>query len=375
MRIIITSNGKTIIQRLPLSSSCPDLFHKYQSKSVDKPFNHYLQNSQNEEINSPNEKSLISNNINFQNNEESKSTININNNIFSGKRINLSMQKEILPKIVKIKEHNLKIPALFMKKYEKDDAQNQIVKQSSSVLSILENNIINDESKISNSRILSHIENSKEESNNNSIFLPKIKSCYSIGEIINPNCFEKLNEEINKKIDEEKYDKKIDSSSLRKQIDNRKIFDEINENKNKIIDANNYKLIEYLMKKTTITKNLLKKINDSGTEKLSLLNKISNKILIDKERQKSLNEKIKIKLERDKDKENQEFRQGLLDIKNKANNNIKKIHLSNYKLDNDNRKGVYKNVFKNFRRQYWKKSDNFARYFPKEQRIHYEELE
>ena len=102
------------------------------------------------------------------------------------------------------------------------------------------------------------------------------------------------------------------------------------------------------------------------------LNKISGKILVEKEREKNFNKKMKEKLENQKIKESEEFREILFKIKRKVNSNIKDNHMNNYSLLKDSNKAVYKNVFKNFRRQYWKKSDNFSRFFPKYQNVHYE---
>ena len=280
------------------------------------------------------------------------------------------------------------MPLSFLKKYEKKDVLNienntPIIKQSLSVLSNLENNksiqnknlnsnnnttnIIDDIN--TNSRLYSGITKS-----GSNIVLPQIKSKYSIGEIINKNCFDKLNKKIKEKIDEKKYNIRIDDKTLRKNLSYNNIFDEINKRKNKTIEASNYKLIEYLMKKTSISGNFLKKLNECNDEKLMHLNKISGKILVEKEREKNFNKKMKEKLENQKIKESEEFREILFKIKRKVNSNIKDNHMNNYSLLKDSNKAVYKNVFKNFRRQYWKKSDNFSRFFPKYQNVHYEEI-
>ena len=48
--------------------------------------------------------------------------------------------------------------------------------------------------------------------------------------------------------------------------------------------------------------------------------------------------------------------------------------MNNYLSVKNSNKGVYRSVFKNFRKKYWKKSDNFARFFHKNQNVHYEEI-
>ena len=84
-----------------------------------------------------------------------------------------------------------------------------------------------------------------------------------------------MNKKIKEKIDEKKYNIKIDDKTLRKNWSYNNIFDEISKRKNKTIEASNYKLIEYLMKKTSISGNFLKKLNDCNDEKLMHLNKMA----------------------------------------------------------------------------------------------------
>ncbi len=391
MRIIITSNGKEVINKLYSSQSAPDIFNNQPTSPINNPL---IQNANPNNSNSINQKNLESNMNSI--NDESKLPILSSNisNVLSSSNNNINL---INPKIIKLKKNNFKIPKSFIKKYEKDQhLQNQnnipIVTQSLNVLSELEKNLsyrnqiqnqnmplqLNSKLSSSNNSILEESKTNTRldsgKSNSTSVFLPRIKSQYSIGEIINKNCFDKLNKKVIEKIDEQKYDLKIDNKILRKYWSSKNMFDEINKEKNKTIDATNYKLIEYLMKKTSISGNFLKKINECDNEKLNHLNKISGKVLIEKEIEKKFNKRIREKLENQKIKETLQFRQILLKIKDKVKDNIKDNHMNNYLLVKDSNKAVYRNVFKKFRRQYWKKSDNFSRYFPKYQRVHYEEI-
>ena len=376
MRIIITNNGKEVIHKLYSSSSCPDIFNNNNHLSNIKNKSNIFQGISQKNIDATN------NSIN----DDSKIPLYINSNsnlVSSNRNSNL-----ISPKIIKVRERSLKMPLSFLKKYEKKDVLNienntPIIKQSLSVLSNLENNkSIQNKNLNSNNNTTNIIEDINTNSrlysgitkSGSNIVLPQIKSKYSIGEIINKNCFDKLNKKIKEKIDEKKYNIRIDDKTLRKNLSYNNIFDEINKRKNKTIEASNYKLIEYLMKKTSISGNFLKKLNECNDEKLMHLNKISGKILVEKEREKNFNKKMKEKLENQKIKESEEFREILFKIKRKVNSNIKDNHMNNYSLLKDSNKAVYKNVFKNFRRQYWKKSDNFSRFFPKYQNVHYEEI-
>ena len=392
MRIIITDNGKKVIKKLYSSQSAPEILSNQSNIQNNNPL---IPNINQNNSNSINQKN-IDNNINSYN-DESKLPVyssNISNVLLSSSNNNINL---IYPKIIKIKEKNFKIPNSFMKKYQREEnPQNvndvPIVTQSLNVLSELEKNLydrnqsqnLSLQSKISskiNSVSSTLLEESKAntrlesgKSSSTSVFLPRIRSQYSIGEIINKDCFDKLNKKVIEKIDEQKYDLKIDSKILRKYWSSKDMFDEIKKEKNKTINATNYKLIEYLMKKTSISGNFLKMINQCNEEKLNHLNKISGKILVEKEIEKNFNKRIREKLENDKIKETLQFRQILLKIKDKVKDNIKDNHMNNYLLVKDSNKAVYRNVFKRFRRQYWKKSDNFSRYFPKYQRVHYKEI-
>ena len=342
MRIIITNNGKEVLHKLYSSSSCPDIFNNNNHLSDIKNKNNIFQGI--------NQKNIDVTNNSIIDDSKIPLYINSNSNLASSNRNN----NLINPKIIKIKEKSLKMPISFLKKYEKKDFLNienntPIIKQSLSVLSNLENNkaiqnknlnsnnnttnIIDDIN--TNSRLYSGIT----KSGSNTI-LPQIKSKYSIGEIINKNCFDKLNKKIKEKIDEKKYNIKINDKTLRKNWSYNNIFDEISKRKNKTIEASNYKLIEYLMKKTSISGNFLKKLNDCNDEKLMHLNKISGKILVEKEREKNFNKKMREKLENQKIKESEEFREILFKIKKKVNSNIRDNHMNNYSLVKDSNKAV-----------------------------------
>ena len=128
------------------------------------------------------------------------------------------------------------------------------------------------------------------------------------------------------------------------------------------------------MDKKTLSQNFLNKINQSDEKKMMVLDKLSGKVLEEKENQKIFDKRMKERIENKKIKEGLEFRKMLLDIKTKVNDNIKDDHMNKYILVKDNNKAVYRNVFKKFRRKYWKKSDNFSRYFHQYHKVHFEEI-
>ena len=377
MRIIVTSNGKEFLNKIHSSNSCPVIFNNNQTSNI-RNDNPLISNNQQNYNNFINQQNNINDNLNNIN-DDSKIPIKSNSNLIASNN-NFRL---ISPKILKIRERNYKIPKSFIKKYESKENQiNQgetpIIQQSLSILSALDNN--NNKFNSSNNSVIEEaIPNSRFNSGISrggdfSVFLPKIKSHYSLGEIINKNCFDKLNKNIKERLQEKERNLSIGNKILRKNWSSFNIYDEINKRKNKTIDIKNYKLIEYLMKKTTISGDFLKKLNDCNDEKFMHLNKISDKILMEKEKQKNYNKRIKEKLEQQKVKESEQFRKILLKIKNNVNNNIKDNHMNKYLLVKDSNKVVYKNVFRKFREKYWKKSNNFSRFFPKYQNVHYEEI-
>ena len=344
MRIIITKNGQRIIRKLSSSKSTPELFNNPNKspeiKDKDNPLlkNYYsIQSSAKSQL--PN--------ISSSNNSLLFSS---NNNI-----------KVIKPKQFTLKKKNLRIPLTFLKRFEKNYEQNNIIVSPINILSTLENKNENS-SNASNSYISS------------SVFLPRIKSSYSIREIMPKSCLENFDNKLKEKLDEEKYDVPLENKILRNDWSGRNIFKEFDNKKNKQINSRNYKLIEYLMDKKTLSQNFLNKINQSDEKKMMVLDKLSGKVLEEKENQKIFDKRMKERIENKKIKEGLEFRKILLDIKTKVNDNIKDDHMNKYILVKDNNKAVYRNVFKKFRRKYWKKSDNFSRYFHQYQKVHFEEI-
>jgi len=344
MRIIITKNGQRIIRKLSSSKSTPELFNNpNKSREIKDKDNPLLKNYYSIQSSA---KSQLPN-ISSSNNSLLFSS---NNNI-----------KVIKPKQFTLKKKNLRIPLTFLKRFEKNYEQNNIIVSPINILSTLENKNENS-SNASNSYISS------------SVFLPRIKSSYSIREIMPKSCLENFDNKLKEKLDEEKYDVPLENKILRNDWSGRNIFKEFDNKKNKQINSRNYKLIEYLMDKKTLSQNFLNKINQSDEKKMMVLDKLSGKVLEEKENQKIFDKRMKERIENKKIKEGLEFRKILLDIKTKVNDNIKDDHMNKYILVKDNNKAVYRNVFKKFRRKYWKKSDNFSRYFHQYQKVHFEEI-
>lgn len=293
MRIIITKNGQRIIRKLSSSKSTPELFNN-PNKSPE------LKDKENP---------LLKNYYSIQSSAKSQlpNISSSNNSLLFSSNNNI---KVIKPKQFTLKKKNLRIPLTFLKRFEKNYEQNNIIVSPINILSTLENKNENS-SNASNSYISS------------SVFLPRIKSSYSIREIMPKSSLENFDNKLKEKLDEEKYDVPLENKILRNDWSGRNIFKEFDNKKNKQINSRNYKLIEYLMDKKTLSQNFLNKINQSDEKKMMVLDKLSGKVLEEKENQKIFDKRMKERIENKKIKEGLEFRKMLLDIKTKVNDNIK----------------------------------------------------
>ena len=345
MRIIITENGKRIMRKLSSAKSEPYIFNNP---------------NQSQELNIQ-ENPLIKNNYSIKTNSKTglpNKSINKSLLMSSNRSIKL-----IKPQNIKLKKKKLNMPLYFLKQYEKNYEENNIIVQPIKILSNLENknnSLMESNSNIEIKNKFKTLDESKNNSNSlllsnmsSSVFLPRVKSHYSVREIISKSCLDNFDNKIKKEKDK---------------------FNEIDKKKNKEINSRNYKLIEYLMGKKTISKIFLEKLNKCDEKKFILLDKLSGKVLEEKEKQKLFDKKMRQRIDNRKIKDNLEIRKILLKIKAKVKENIKDNHMNNYILLKENNKEVYKNVFRKFRGKYWKKFDNFARYFPKNQQVHYKEI-
>ena len=369
MRIILTEKGQKIIQKLYSSHSSQNLFSNINNLQNSKEKENLLIKKKYYSI--QNKNTLLKNNISSSNSVLFSS----NNNI-----------KIIGSKPIKLIRRKLKIPLTFLKKYEQKNERNSssenIIMHPINILSTLENkngnkntkNEINnnyntaDESKInnSNSYVISNA--------SSSIFLPRLKSHYCLKEIIPKKCLDDYDNKLREKINSEKYDMICDFKILRKDQNNEHIFKELEKIKNKEINIKNYKLIEYLLEKENISKALLQKINECDEKKFKALDKISGKILENKESEKIFNRRIREKVDNKLNNDSMDIRKKLLQIKQKVNDTIKDEHMNKYSLNKENKKFVYRNIFENFKEKFWKKSNNYERYFHRNRSVSYKKV-
>ena len=243
------------------------------------------------------------------------------------------------PKVIKVKQTKIKLPKEKSELYDLDKSTNTtIVKQ------------------------LPDIYLSLSSSQTSSNTLPMLKNKYSLKEIINEKVFQKLDTKIKQDQYINNHDLIVDYTSFRKQRNDQKVFDEIEKDKKKEIDANNSNLIEYLMGKTTISDKMLKNLNDYNEKRINRINKICQKILVKKEQDANFIKDVQQKMKNKEIAEQEECHQKL----KKMNIEICKFYQKLTKeknLRSVNKKEIFASIHKDFSRKYWKKNNNFQRFF------------
>ena len=133
MRIIITENGQRIIRKLSSNRSAPNIFNNpNRSQELIIQENPLMKNNY-----STNTKNILPN-----------KSINSSYIYSSNNSININILK---PQVIRLKKKKLRLPIYFLKKYEKNYEENNIIVQPIKILSNLEsknNSLIENNSKI-----------------------------------------------------------------------------------------------------------------------------------------------------------------------------------------------------------------------------------
>lgn len=264
---------------------------------------------------------------------------NLSNNISSSFSTNES--SIIKPKMITIKQTKVQVPQEKSALYDKDNTINTtIVKQLPDIYYSL--------------------------SSNSSNSLPILKQKYSLREIINEKCYEKLKEKIKKDQYIKNHDIIVDHTSFRKYMTDQKIFEDIEKHKKKKIDVNNSNLVEYLMGKTTITDKLLANINSYNEKRMNKINKICQKILAKNEQEKLFQQEVKQIMKNKEIKEREQTRLKMIQMNNDISSFYKKIS-AKYNYGGVSKKDNFLIIHKDFVDKYWKKNNNFKRFFHRRQ--------
>ena len=145
-----------------------------------------------------------------------------------------------------------------------------------------------------------------------------------------------------------------------------KIFEDIEKHKKKKIDVNNSNLVEYLMGKTTITDKLLANINSYNEKRMNKINKICQKILAKNEQEKLFQQEVKQIMKNKEIKEREQTRLKMIQMNNDISSFYKKIS-AKYNYGGVSKKDNFLIIHKDFVDKYWKKNNNFKRFFHRRQ--------
>ena len=297
------------------------------------PLNYNNNNDKNKDLMKSNSTSLI---FSYQHLPKIKQINILNNQNEKSNFISSYNLSEINTPLIKIKTHKLQIPQEQSDLYDSDKNNDSfIVKQTNDILLNISNR------------------------NNSSSF---IKQNFTLGEIINENCFQKLKKKLVKEQMINQNNKKIDENDFRKNYDSNKIFDEIEKGKSTKINVNNNSLIEYLYNKKSISETLINNLANYKEDKLKKINKICQKFILGQEKEKIFFEKSKEKIKLDKRKEEEECKKDLDSMKLSIDKEITTINKFPFKLLKSNR-NRFLGIFNQFKKKYWLNNNNFQRYF------------
>ncbi len=329
MRIIVTNEGVKEISSLSKNSSTNSLM----TSKFSNPLNYNNNNDKNKDLMKSNSTSLI---FSYQHLPKIKQINILNNQNEKSNFISSYNLSEINTPLIKIKTHKLQIPQEQSDLYDSDKNNDSfIVKQTNDILLNISNR------------------------NNSSSF---IKQNFTLGEIINENCFQKLKKKLIKEQIVNQNNKKINESDYRKYNDSNKVFKEIEKGKSTKISVNNNSLIEYLYNKKSISETLINNLSNYKEGKLNKINKICQKCIILQEKEKLFLEKSKEKIQLEKRKEEEECKRDIDLLKLSVDKEITTINNFNFKLIKANR-NRFSGIFNQFKKKYWLNNNNFQRFF------------
>lgn len=182
--------------------------------------------------------------------------------------------------------------------------------------------------------------------------LPKLKESYSLKELIAPECFKKLEEKLRSIQKIKLNNRKTDERIFRNDKTGKEIFREINDCKKSNINSYNTSMIEYLLGKTTISDCFIKNISSYEKHRINRLNKISQRILVRKEKEKVFIKEVQSKIDNNKLNEKNKYKKEIESIEENIKS-IKKIADIDHPTSKKDKK-IFKFLHSELIRDYWK---------------------
>ena len=331
MRIVITKNGRILIQEINPEIKFKSLITKHKSLNKSKYKNlTFTENKKNAIGNST--KNIFSPKKKVKNLEI--------DDVFS--EINSSGNKsKSLCKFLKIDPNkHLNMPQsiaerYFSTQYDSNNIANDdknilpdvlisinksIEKDASKMgMSYLYNNISSLQSMKENSNdkmILSNLDNDGSGRNTSRYNLPKILPAYPLKYIISPNSIRNLKKQAIQMEKDSTEDKRLTEDNFRSRV-KKDIKTTLTQSLKNEIKTENTNLITYLNKDEDIKPPFLERLSGFDENKISRLNKISQKTMFIKGQEKIIKERIKDKIRAQFRNAGEKYREGLENIKDK----------------------------------------------------------
>lgn len=406
MRIVITKDGKTIIQEID-----PQI--KYKSLLERKPLK--KRSCSNASYNTSNLNFTNNNNNSFEKyqHQNSKSYYDLdtvytnlqtqeNRDDINLKEISVSSKNKLfLPNFMqeKYNNHNKDFKTISFKENTENKGNNLIPKVYISINKEIEkdleekgidyvcksfrtlNNMRKEEEELEKSNKMNNIftkknseteeqnksqsqngndDKNKNDKTNNSLsshFLPNILPAYPLKYIINRNSLNHVLKKVSQEEDDIKRGEKLNENNFRTKIkiNPRSIMEE---SLKKEIDTKNNDLIEYLNKSYKINGDFLKRISNYRNSRIFKLNKISQKAIFNKNQEVTINNEIKNKLKSEYLHTSEEYKKGLDLMKDRLDKYENLMKFENVKRFNN--KNNYRKLHLE-KEKYWNKY-NFIRF-------------
>ena len=331
MRIVITKNGRILIQEINPEIKFKSLITKHKSLNKSKYKNLTF---------SENKKNAIGNSTkNIFSPKKKVKNLEIDD-VFS--EINSSGNKsKSLCKFLKIDPNkHLNMPQsiaerYFSTQYDSNNIANDdknilpdvlisinksIEKDASKMgMSYLYNNISSLQSMKENSNdkmLLSNLDNDGSGRNTSRYNLPKILPAYPLKYIISPNSIRNLKKQAIQMEKDSTEDKRLTEDNFRSRV-KKDIKTTLTQSLKNEIKTENTNLITYLNKDEDIKPPFLERLSGFDENKISRLNKISQKTMFIKGQEKIIKERIKDKIRAQFRNAGEKYREGLENIKDK----------------------------------------------------------
>ena len=283
-----------------------------------------------------------SNNINLQHRQIIRSISNPNISLSSQKNTTNSSRFYNIPQIktIRVKQTKLNIPMDKIEQYNKDFSRNT------------NDNVILPEINISSSALDSA-----------SSGLPILRKSFSIKEIMRESCLQKLTDKLRKENFMNSHDINIDHTYLRKENFFNKRINEVEKGADTLINSDNTSLIEYLKNKKTISEKFIANIKSYNDKKMDKINKVCQQIL-KKKKEDKLDLELQTKILNKKIKMQQEYRSNVFKANSVLNCFYTKISQTS-KNRKATREEAFGHIHDQFVSDYWRKQQNFKRFFHK----------